>query len=279
MAFHLSTKERLLLLIDDIEVIAKELIEQAHQKISSTELGDLLDLLVAKDEEFRKMLELAEEQAKVEEAMDKLRAKVEVHVSNCLIKKVSSISNEFLNWDQDREIQKLQKSLKDAELILSTAIFQARQKLASINQANKRPVSSEELIKYAHRISSANAVSAPLTWCIGDLRRPYPTDIEMRNGLLGKTDQNINGGLVTHQNSGIPSEQQRSLSGSAGSGSGSGAGGEVPNAFQNQFNWNLGELHMTMGASGNTVALETRTQDDVEVMSTDSSSSSSSDSQ
>uniref|UniRef100_A0A6P4FQ68 Mediator of RNA polymerase II transcription subunit 4 n=1 Tax=Drosophila rhopaloa TaxID=1041015 RepID=A0A6P4FQ68_DRORH len=258
MSFHLSTKERLLLLIDDIEMIAKELIEQAHQKISSTELVDLLDLLVAKDEEFRKMLELAEEQAKVEEAMDLLRAKVEVH---------------------DREIQKLQKSLKDAELILSTAIFQARQKLASINQANKRPVSSEELIKYAHRISSANAVSAPLTWCIGDLRRPYPTDIEMRNGLLGKSEQNINGGPVTHQNSGIPSEQQRSLSGSGGSGSGSGAGSEVPNAFQNQFNWNLGELHMTMGTSGNTVALETRAQDDVEVMSTDSSSSSSSDSQ
>lgn len=81
MSFHLSTKERLLLLIDDIEMISKELIEQAHQKISSTELVDLLDLLVSKDEEFRKMLELAEEQAKVEEAMDKLRAKVEIHVS------------------------------------------------------------------------------------------------------------------------------------------------------------------------------------------------------
>ncbi|KAM8710053.1 hypothetical protein ACLKA7_016793 [Drosophila subpalustris] len=258
MSFHLSTKERLLLLIDDIEMISKELIEHAHQK-SSSELADLLDLLVSKDEEFRKMLELAEEQAKVEEAMDKLRAKVEIH---------------------DREIQKLQKSLKDAELILSTAIFQARQKLASINQANKRPVSSEELIKYAHRISSANAVSAPLTWCIGDLRRPYPTDIEMRNGLLGKSEQNINGGAVTHQNSAIQSDAQRNLSGP------SSAGGEVPNAFQNQFSWNLGELHM-MGASGTSVALETRAtthkessaQDDVEVMSTDSSSSSSSDSQ
>ncbi|XP_017134785.1 mediator of RNA polymerase II transcription subunit 4 [Drosophila miranda] len=256
MSFHLSTKERLLLLIDDIEMIAKELIEQAHQKISSTELGDLLDLLVAKDEEFRKMLELAEEQAKVEDAMDKLRAKVEVH---------------------DREIQKLQKSLKDAELILSTAIFQARQKLASINQANKRPVSSEELIKYAHRISSANAVSAPLTWCIGDLRRPYPTDIEMRNGLLGKSDQNLNGGQVPHQNSGLTPDVQRGLSGPGGAGSG--GAGEVPSAFQNQFNWNLSELHMTIGASGNSVALETRAQDDVEVMSTDSSSSSSSDSQ
>lgn len=152
---------------------------------------------------------------------------------------------------------------------MSTAIFQARRKLASINQANKRPVSSEELIKYAHRISSANAVSAPLTWCIGDVRRPYPTDIEMRNGFLGKSDLNINGGGVAHQNS--MTDNQRNLN-------------EVPNAFQNQFNWtNIGELHMSMG-SGNSVALETRShkeasQDDVEVMSTDSSSSSSSDSQ
>ncbi|XP_030385579.1 mediator of RNA polymerase II transcription subunit 4 [Scaptodrosophila lebanonensis] len=254
MSFHLSTKERLLLLIDDIEMIAKELIEQAtmpkHQKISSVEHASLVDLLVSKDEEFREMLELADEQAKVEESMDKLRAKVEVH---------------------DREIQKLQKSLKDAELVLSTAIFQARQKLASINQANKRPVSSEELIKYAHRISSANAVSAPLTWCIGDLRRPYPTDIEMRNGLLGKSEQNINGGPVTHQSSCIPPDAQRNLS----------SGGEVPNTYQNQFNWNpMGELHMTMGASGNSVALSKESSaQDVEVMSTDSSSSSSSDSQ
>lgn len=171
---------------------------------------------------------------------------------------------------QDQEIQKLQKSLKEAEHILSTAIFQARRKLASINQANKRPVSSEELIKYAHRISSANAVSAPLTWCIGDVRRPYPTDIEMRNGFLGKSDLNINGGSVAHQNN--LADSQRNMN-------------EVPNAFQNQFNWtNMGELHMTMGSSGNSVALETRShkeasQDDVEVMSTDTSSSSSSDSQ
>ncbi|CAD6991447.1 mediator of RNA polymerase II transcription subunit 4 [Ceratitis capitata] len=253
MSFHLSTKERLLLLLDDIELIAKELIENTvapkHQKISTADHTALVDLLVSKDEEFRKMLELADEQAKIEQKMDELRAKVEVH---------------------DREIQKLQKSLKEAELILSTAIFQARQKLASIYQSKKRPVSSEELIKYAHRISAANAVSAPLTWCIGDVRRPYPTDIEMRNGFLGKNDLNINGGGVAHQNN-VP-ESQRSMA-------------EVPNTFQNQFNWNnLGELHMSMGSTGNTVALETRahkeaSQDDVEVMSTDSSSSSSSDSQ
>lgn len=59
----------------------------------------------------------------------------------------------------------------------ATALFQAKQKLQSINKASKHPVSSEDLIKYAHRISASNAVCAPLTWQPGDARRPYPTGI------------------------------------------------------------------------------------------------------
>lgn len=57
----------------------------------------------------------------------------------------------------------------------ATAIYQAKQKLQSISRANKRPVPSEDLIKFAHRISASNAVCAPLTWQQGDPRRPYPT--------------------------------------------------------------------------------------------------------
>lgn len=44
------------------------------------------------------------------------------------------------------------------------AIFQANQKLKSIAESNRRKVSVEDLIRYAHRISSSNAVAAPLTW-------------------------------------------------------------------------------------------------------------------
>lgn len=48
--------------------------------------------------------------------------------------------------------------------------------------------------KKKNRISASNAISAPLTWQQGDLRRPYPTDIEMRLGFLGKSDvTNVNG--------------------------------------------------------------------------------------
>lgn len=47
---------------------------------------------------------------------------------------------------------------------------------------------------FIDRISASNAISAPLTWQQGDLRRPYPTDIEMRLGYLGKSDlSSVNG--------------------------------------------------------------------------------------
>jgi len=124
-------------------------------------------------------------------------------------------------------------------------LFQARQKLASIARANKRPVPSEELIKFAHRISASHAICAPLTWQQGDLRRPYPTDIEMRLGFLGKSDLNINGHNLQHQNS--LNDMHRNTT------------GEIPSSAQNQFAWHpSGEIHMTMGAPGGSVSLDTR---------------------
>uniref|UniRef100_A0A1B0CG95 Mediator of RNA polymerase II transcription subunit 4 n=1 Tax=Lutzomyia longipalpis TaxID=7200 RepID=A0A1B0CG95_LUTLO len=239
MSFHLSTKERLLAIVDDIEIIAKELIENTiapkHQKVSSTEHALLVDLLVSKDTELKAVLQLASDQTKIEQKMTALRAQVEL---------------------QDQEINQLQKQLKEAEQYFT---------------GNKKLVPSEELIKYAHRISASHAISAPLTWQQGDLRRPYPTDIEMRLGFLGKSDLNINGHSLQHHSS--LNEMHRNTT------------GEIPASAQNQFAWHpSGELHMSVLASGGSILLDTRarknaSQVEVEVMSTESSSSSSSDSQ
>ncbi|EDS37027.1 mediator complex [Culex quinquefasciatus] len=99
----------------------------------------------------------------------------------------------------NEEINQLQKQLKEAEYILATSIFQARQKLTSFAKATKQPVSSDELIKFADRKNASNAICAPLTWQQGDQRRPYPTDRDAA-GLplqLGpNSDLTING----HQN-------------------------------------------------------------------------------
>lgn len=255
-ANSISTGERLSSLIDDIELIAKELIENTiapkHQKLSSAEHSQITELLVMKDKELKETLKLADEQAKVNQKMDALKAEVD---------------------RQDQYIQQLQRQLKEAEQILATAIYQAKQKLQSIARANKRPVCSEDLIKFAHRISASNAVCAPLTWQQGDPRRPYPTDIEMRCGLLGRlSDLPINGHLLS----------QNSLSDLHRTGHAPGA--EPPASQQNQFAWHpSGEIHMTVGNQVGSVAMDTRNHnkeaEDVEVMSTDSSSSSSSDSQ
>ncbi|XP_052867244.1 mediator of RNA polymerase II transcription subunit 4 isoform X1 [Anopheles cruzii] len=267
-SYHLSTRERLLAIVSDIEIVAKELIENTiapkAQKMSSADHSQLVELLVLKDKELKSTLQLAADQAGIERKMDALREQVR---------------------KQDEEINQLQKQLKEAEQILATSIFQARQKLASISKANKRPVSSEELIKFAHRISASHAICAPLTWQQGDLRRPYPTDIEMRLGFLGKSDLNINGHNLQHPNSLNEMHRNTSSVTNAGGCAGGSTGGEIPASAQNQFAWHpSGELHMSMGSGGGSVSLDTRphkdaSQDDVEVMSTESSSSSSSDSQ
>ena len=65
-------------------------------------------------------------------------------------------------------------------------VSQSDDALKAIDKAQANPVDSEELIKYGHRISASNAVSAPLSWQQGDPRRPYPTDMEMRLGCLAR---------------------------------------------------------------------------------------------
>lgn len=78
----------------------------------------------------------------------------------------------------------IMKQLNEAEHNLATALYQSKQKMDLIQKANKRPVHSEDLIRYAHNISSQHSVASPHDWNIGDPRRPYPTDLQMRQSLL-----------------------------------------------------------------------------------------------
>ncbi|KAF2347422.1 Mediator complex subunit Med4 [Trinorchestia longiramus] len=252
-----STKETLLTLIDDVEIICRQLVDNSvapkHQKLSGQELHAVVQLLISKDSELKKTIKVASDQAAVEKVMSGIQAE--------LAKVDSAIHN-------------LEQQLYDAHHKLSMGLYQARQKLKIINAANKRPVNSEDLVRYAHRISSTSAVSAPATWQQGDPRRPYPTDLEMRAGALGQ-----HGGLLHSQHHLSESLLQRHHSTDSNS---SGVG---------VFAWQpSGECAIVtgggVGGSGGgssaphtTALVQKKQQDDVEVMSTDSSSSSSSDSQ
>lgn len=147
----ISTKQKLYSLIEDVELISKELFEVAatpksQQKPDAMDSITLVELVTMKDKEIKETLKLAAEQAEIQKTIDELRTEVD---------------------KRDAEIKHLQKNLKEAETILSTAIYQAKQKLTAINQANNRKISSEELIKFAHRISASNAVASPPTWMPG----------------------------------------------------------------------------------------------------------------
>lgn len=259
---ELSTKQKLLCLIDDVEIITKELLElmstaRSQQKPDAPDSVKLLELLVQKDKEIKNELKVAGEQAEIYKTYEAMKLEVE---------------------KRDVEIKNLQKNLKEAETILSTAIYQARQKLDAIEKANNKKISSEELIKFAHRISASNAVAAPPTWAPGDPRRPYPTDFEMRHGFLGKqSDLPMNSQVVQTQGTyGEPMSSNRSTA------QVSDTGGSTPQSASTPWQ-PPPELPISLNTSGSAHNTSSdsrgnnKENEDVEYMSSDSSSTSSSD--
>uniref|UniRef100_A0A8C4PWY4 Mediator of RNA polymerase II transcription subunit 4 n=1 Tax=Eptatretus burgeri TaxID=7764 RepID=A0A8C4PWY4_EPTBU len=177
-----STRVRLEALLDDIEILSKELLEilAVSRTQKSNQPGDevqVMELLIAKENELQELLVVASGQVAAQQEVERLQEELHRY---------------------DVAIQQLQWQLKEAEHILATAVYQAKEKLKSIEQAKKGSVMSEELIKYAHRISASNAVAAPLAWIPGDPRRPYPTDLEMRSGTLGQLSHLHTSGLNGH---------------------------------------------------------------------------------
>jgi len=275
------TKEVVLSLIDDIELISKELLENCVQpkpkRMSSADHLAITELLVHKDKQLKAALKVAGEQGEVEQEIEEVKAQLD---------------------EQDLQVKNLQKQLKEAESLLSNTIYQAKQKLESVSKA--KPVLSEDLIKYSHKISASNAVAAPPNWQQGDPRRPYPTDIEMRGGFLSRIELPLSQQLqhlapppVTAATSSTtfssPAPPQPSPGRAPGSmSSHSHSPGRPPShaaAAAGHFGWNAaGELSMQVAGGGH-VHIDTGRQggaagggDEVEVMSTDSSSSSSTDS-
>ncbi|XP_075996701.1 mediator of RNA polymerase II transcription subunit 4 [Genypterus blacodes] len=243
-----STKRLLLCALDDLEVLSRELIEMLalsrNQKLPPAgEDTQILELLVQRDLDFQELMQVGRQQGAVHQEMQLLEKEAE---------------------KRDSDVHLLQKQLKEAEHLLATAVYQAKEKLRTIDRARKGSISSEEIIKYAHRISASNAVCAPLNWLPGDPRRPYPTDLEMRSGVLGHMANLPTNGVNGH----LPGDAL--------------AAGRLPDVLTPHYPWQSSDVSMGMlpPHHGNDFGLEPpghnkENEDDVEAMSTDSSSSSS----
>ena len=173
-----GTKKQLLTLIDDVDLIVRQLFETLAQQSNSDstametdsnklkmDAGQLTDLLIQKNNALLKLTVTAREQQK-------------------LYKQIQNAQAEIAH--QDQMIGSLQKHLKQAEYLLASALHQAKEQLRLFDEANERVVMSEDVISYAHQISASCSTAAPLNWTPGDPRRPYPQDIQMRCGWLGQ---------------------------------------------------------------------------------------------
>ncbi|XP_070538582.1 mediator of RNA polymerase II transcription subunit 4-like [Ptychodera flava] len=247
MATYVNTKAKLLSLVEEAEALTRELTDTTGsmrtQRTTNPEEPQLIDALVKKDEEIKATLKQAEAQGERQKEMEQLQEEVD---------------------RRDHDIKQLQKQLKEAEHILATAIYQAKEKLKTIEQANQNCIPADDLIKYAHHISATHSVTAPLTWAPGDPRRPYPTDIDMRMGLLGKMSNlpAVNG----HQN------------GTTEGVAGLMAGASGLLSWQPSTEHSSSVTHNSESITNMDLSHPKDNEDDVEMMSTDSSSSSSSDS-
>ena len=75
------TKEVILTLIEDIELVAREMVENAvapkQKRMSTQDHKAVTELLVAKDKELKEALKVAAEQREVEREIEKVRAEVD----------------------------------------------------------------------------------------------------------------------------------------------------------------------------------------------------------
>lgn len=259
-----GTRRKLISVVEDVEIVSKELLEflgmSRQSQSDDIDANQLIALLKMKDEELQTLLSKATLQAETQKRFESLKQEVE---------------------KRHADIRQLQRSLKESEGLLATAVFQAKQKLNSVNKASSGKISSEELIKYSHKISASNAVAAPPGWTIGDVRRPYPTEMDMRSSLLAKlTDP---GGTQTLPTTSLPgyADMNRCHPPTV-------LGMQQNYAGQSSLTWQpsaeVQSMTVTMPHCAPSTALESSKQhaakdrsEDVEVMSSDSSSSSSSD--
>ena len=155
-------RDQLLLLVDEVETITDEVFDAVQ---NGNQAENLLEMLIKKDRELAQLLLVAKSQK-------------QLHQSICEHKEEVSKYN--------ARIERFQAKLLEAESDLLPALYQAKERLEAIREAEEKQIAAEDIVKYSHKISACHATCAPSDWQpgSGDPRRPYPTDVDMRAGIL-----------------------------------------------------------------------------------------------
>ena len=169
---NLGTRRKLELLLQEMDTICREIISQIYNPTSGStnstglDTQTLIDMFIERQDYLTQQIIIVRQQQEFERQLQAKR-------------------DEILKCE--RALRCLQTYLLQAVQVLSSAVFQAREKLANIRRAKTFP--SESLIRYAHQIATCYSTTAPENWIVGDIRRPYPTNIDMGRGILGRISE------------------------------------------------------------------------------------------
>lgn len=170
-----STKNQADALINDLDCISRQIVDQAinddsnRTAVNTAHQDKLFQLMNQTESRLNSQLETARQQVLLERKLQTTRERIHV---------------------RDRQLQMFLRRLKKSEQLLADALYQAKQKLKIIKTAEASNVSTDELIRYSYIISQAGAVAAPGDWTNGDVRKPFPTELEMRCGMLARFSEN-----------------------------------------------------------------------------------------
>lgn len=172
----LGTRQKCELILEEMDTISREILSRFHQSSTTNaeddhhhhhlDMENLFDMLIERQDFLTEQILLIRQHQQLEE---QLQFKREL-ISKC-----------------ENALLCLQTYLLQAVQVLSSAVHQAHEKLINIRQA--KSFSSESIIRYAHQLATCYSTTAPENWQQGDIRRPYPTNIQMRQGLLARISE------------------------------------------------------------------------------------------
>ena len=140
---------------------------------ATSEMIQLTQLIIQKQNELNNFVNIASKQQNLYEKINKLKCEL---------------------VESDSSIKTLLVYLKEAEQLLSSAVYQSKLKLSMIKKS--RPLPTDLIVRYAHKISADYGVCCPENWVPENPKRPYPTDSDMRRGWLSQISNMITDGTV-----------------------------------------------------------------------------------
>ncbi|KAI6660854.1 Mediator of RNA polymerase II transcription subunit 4 isoform X1 [Oopsacas minuta] len=147
-------------------VISSQITDLTSSQEPDSSLKELISHLIEKERDIHQILDVACNQHKS-------------------FLELQSLRQELLSLTQ--QIHNIQKSLIDSESLLEQAIKDAEVLLEQYEDSKKSKIDTEDIVKYAHKISLGGVLGSPLAWAGPEFpERPYPTDPIMRAGALGR---------------------------------------------------------------------------------------------